>query len=168
MHKKQILRSILWLDWMQNFCEIRYAPYSLMAASALERGMDKSLQIAEARVPLDPNQEDRAQFIRDSLRDAIVDRRLAPGTKLSEAEVGTLFDVSRTVVRAALQDGQLPFAAYTDLPSAVPADGESSRVPNAWAHGRRRGAVFRIVFAVAHRKKHEASSHHPERRRAPA
>lgn len=48
-------------------------------------------------------QEDRAQSIRDTLRDAIVDRRLAPGTKLSEAEVGTLFDVSRTVVRAALQ-----------------------------------------------------------------
>lgn len=52
---------------------------------------------------LDPNQEDRARAIRDSLRDAIVDRRLAPGTKLSEAEVGTLFDVSRTVVRDALQ-----------------------------------------------------------------
>ena len=47
--------------------------------------------------------EDRAMMIRDHLRDAIVDRRLAPGTKLSEAEVGTLFDVSRTVVRAALQ-----------------------------------------------------------------
>lgn len=47
--------------------------------------------------------EDRAQAIRDHLRDAIVDRRLAPGTKLSEAEVGTLFDVSRTVVRSALQ-----------------------------------------------------------------
>jgi DNA-binding GntR family transcriptional regulator len=47
--------------------------------------------------------EDRAMTIRDHLRDAIVDRRLAPGTKLSEAEVGTLFDVSRTVVRAALQ-----------------------------------------------------------------
>ncbi|MGV8833365.1 MAG: GntR family transcriptional regulator [Devosia sp.] len=47
--------------------------------------------------------EDRATAIRDHLRDAIVDRRLAPGTKLSEAEVGTLFDVSRTVVRAALQ-----------------------------------------------------------------
>ncbi|MDB5613017.1 MAG: DNA-binding transcriptional regulator, GntR family [Devosia sp.] len=42
-------------------------------------------------------------MIRDHLRDAIVDRRLAPGTKLNEAEVGTLFDVSRTVVRAALQ-----------------------------------------------------------------
>lgn len=47
--------------------------------------------------------EDRSAMIRDHLRDAIVDRRLAPGTKLNEAEVGTLFDVSRTVVRAALQ-----------------------------------------------------------------
>jgi len=47
--------------------------------------------------------EDRTGMIRDHLRDAIVDRRLAPGTKLNEAEVGTLFDVSRTVVRAALQ-----------------------------------------------------------------
>ena len=47
--------------------------------------------------------EDRAAMIRDHLRDAIVDRRLAPGTKLNEIEVGTLFDVSRTVVRAALQ-----------------------------------------------------------------
>lgn len=42
-------------------------------------------------------------MIRDALRDAIIDRRLAPGTKLSEAEVGALFHVSRTVVRAALQ-----------------------------------------------------------------
>lgn len=42
-------------------------------------------------------------MVRDHLRDAIVDRRLAPGTKLNEVEVGALFDVSRTVVRAALQ-----------------------------------------------------------------
>ncbi|MBP1852997.1 GntR family transcriptional regulator [Rhizobium halophytocola] len=55
------------------------------------------------RPVMDANQEDRARGIRDSLRDAIVDRRLSPGTKLSEAEVGTLFDVSRTVVRYALQ-----------------------------------------------------------------
>ncbi len=47
--------------------------------------------------------EDRALAIREQLRDAIIDRRLAPGTKLSEAEVGALFEVSRTVVRAALQ-----------------------------------------------------------------
>ena len=51
----------------------------------------------------DSANQDRAQAIRDNLRDAIVDRRLAPGTKLSEGEVGTLFDVSRTVARAALQ-----------------------------------------------------------------
>ncbi len=50
-----------------------------------------------------PLAEDRTMMIRDHLRDAIVDRRLAPGTKLNEVEVGTLFDVSRTVVRAALQ-----------------------------------------------------------------
>jgi DNA-binding GntR family transcriptional regulator len=47
--------------------------------------------------------EDRANGIREQLRDAIVDHRLAPGTKLSEAEVGALFAVSRTVVRSALQ-----------------------------------------------------------------
>ena len=49
------------------------------------------------------NLEDRAFTIRESLRNAIIDRRLTPGTKLSEAEVGLLFDVSRTVVRSALQ-----------------------------------------------------------------
>jgi DNA-binding GntR family transcriptional regulator len=46
---------------------------------------------------------DPARAIRDRLRDAIIDRRLAPGAKLSEQEVGSLFDVSRTVARAALQ-----------------------------------------------------------------
>ncbi|WP_331375923.1 GntR family transcriptional regulator [Sinorhizobium chiapasense] len=44
-----------------------------------------------------------ASHIRDSIREAIVERRLAPGTKLSENDVGGLFNVSRTVVRAALQ-----------------------------------------------------------------
>ncbi len=59
--------------------------------------------IFDKQANLDATQEDRARVVRDALRDAIVDRRLAPGTKLSEAEVGTLFDVSRTVVRGALQ-----------------------------------------------------------------
>src|SRR3954454_18370136 len=54
-------------------------------------------------VSLNGDADDRAQSIRDSLRDAIVDRRLGPGTKLSEVEVGGIFAVSRTVVRAALQ-----------------------------------------------------------------
>ena len=47
--------------------------------------------------------EDRAMAIREQLRDAIIDRRLAPGTKLNETEVGALFEVSRTVARSALQ-----------------------------------------------------------------
>ncbi|MCC2613003.1 GntR family transcriptional regulator [Neorhizobium petrolearium] len=47
--------------------------------------------------------EDRSLAIREALRNAIIDRRLTPGTKLSESEVGSLFDVSRTVARAALQ-----------------------------------------------------------------
>ena len=58
---------------------------------------------AKPEIIAETQPEDRARAIRDALRDAIVDRRLAPGTKLSESEVGTLFDVSRTVVRDALQ-----------------------------------------------------------------
>lgn len=46
---------------------------------------------------------DRATAIREALHDAIVDRRLAPGTRLVEDEVGAAFKASRTVVRAALQ-----------------------------------------------------------------
>lgn len=47
--------------------------------------------------------DNSSQYIRDAIREAIVERRLAPGTKLSESDVGTLFSVSRTLVRAALQ-----------------------------------------------------------------
>lgn len=61
------------------------------------------MNIAESFASTEGMIEDRAQAIRDQLRDAIVDRRLAPGTKLSESEVGTLFEASRTVVRSALQ-----------------------------------------------------------------
>lgn len=35
--------------------------------------------------------------------DAIVSHRIGPGTKLSEEEIGSAFDVSRTIVRGALQ-----------------------------------------------------------------
>lgn len=47
--------------------------------------------------------EDRSLAIRDALRNAIIDRRLAPATKLTEGEIGSLFGVSRTVARAGLQ-----------------------------------------------------------------
>lgn len=38
-----------------------------------------------------------------SLRDAIVGHRIPPGTKLPEDEIATIYSVSRTIVRAALQ-----------------------------------------------------------------
>lgn len=62
------------------------------------------MELARASIQLNEREPgDRAGFIRDNLRLAIIDRRLAPGTKLSEQDVGTIFDVSRTVARAALQ-----------------------------------------------------------------
>jgi len=45
----------------------------------------------------------RWQPVYDSLHEAIISRRLAPGTKLPEDELGSIFSVSRTVVRSALQ-----------------------------------------------------------------
>ncbi|MCY1667912.1 GntR family transcriptional regulator [Rhizobium sp. SL86] len=61
------------------------------------------MNISEKISPFDVVPDDRALAIREALRNAIVDRRLAPGTKLVESEVGDLFEASRTVVRAALQ-----------------------------------------------------------------
>lgn len=61
------------------------------------------MNISEKISIADATPEDRSLAIREALRNAIIDRRLAPGTKLSENEVGALFDVSRTVARAALQ-----------------------------------------------------------------
>lgn len=58
-------------------------------------------EIQDEGIP--PKAGDRAAVIREALHDAIVGRRLAPGTKLVEDEVGALFKASRTVVRAALQ-----------------------------------------------------------------
>ncbi len=45
----------------------------------------------------------RWQPVYNGLREAIISRRLAPGTKLPEDELVSIYSVSRTVVRAALQ-----------------------------------------------------------------
>jgi DNA-binding GntR family transcriptional regulator len=42
------------------------------------------------------------QPIYDAVHDAVLDQRLAPGTKLTEARLAELFGVSRTIVRMAL------------------------------------------------------------------
>lgn len=48
----------------------------------------------------EPNSVDHA--IHSDIADAIFDQRMPPGTKLSEARLGELYEVSRTVVRKAL------------------------------------------------------------------
>ena len=52
--------------------------------------------------PTTPVASSSTHRIVDSIVEAIVERRLMPGTKLAEAQIGQLFDVSRTVVRQAL------------------------------------------------------------------
>lgn len=46
---------------------------------------------------------DRAQAIRQSVINAILEQRLLPGTKMGEDELGQIFGASRTIVRGALQ-----------------------------------------------------------------
>lgn len=46
--------------------------------------------------------ETRSSSIYRSIHQAVVEQRLAPGTKLSEDQIGGLFGASRTLVRAAL------------------------------------------------------------------
>ena len=45
----------------------------------------------------------RASIIHQDIVRAILEQRLGPGTKLGEDEVGAIYGVSRTIVRAALQ-----------------------------------------------------------------
>ncbi len=53
----------------------------------------------EANSPRTPNP--RAGEVADGIERAINEHRLTPGMKLSEDEVGEIFGVSRTIVRAA-------------------------------------------------------------------
>lgn len=57
---------------------------------------------SQAALKVVPPAASSTQRIVDSIVEAIVERRLMPGTKLAEAQIGSLFDVSRTVVRQAL------------------------------------------------------------------
>ena len=45
----------------------------------------------------------RADLIAASVKQAVMEHRLEPGTRLSEDQIGALFGVSRTIARAALQ-----------------------------------------------------------------
>jgi DNA-binding GntR family transcriptional regulator len=48
-------------------------------------------------------QSARAEAIYRSIFDAVVEHRLPPGAKLTEEQLGAMFDASRTIVRSALQ-----------------------------------------------------------------
>jgi len=50
-----------------------------------------------------PRSLNRAEVIHADIVAAILEQRLGPGTKLGEDEVGAIYGVSRTIVRAALQ-----------------------------------------------------------------
>lgn len=63
--------------------------------------------------------------VHDALFDAIMSRRLAPGARLGEAALCEVFDVSRTVVRKALQR-----LALTGLVDIVPNKGASVAAPS--------------------------------------
>jgi DNA-binding GntR family transcriptional regulator len=79
------------------------SPGDKMSRYFADRFMSLTTTPPLADMATDTAADTGSQHIRDTLRDAIVERRLAPGTKLSESDVGELFNVSRTLVRAALQ-----------------------------------------------------------------
>lgn len=64
--------------------------------------MIKSTALPATRRRTLPAAPSSTQRIVESVVTAIVERRLMPGTKLAEAQIGSLFSVSRTVVRQAL------------------------------------------------------------------
>lgn len=47
--------------------------------------------------------ETRSDGIAAAIRQAVIEHRLAPGTRLSEDQIGVIFGASRTIVRSALQ-----------------------------------------------------------------
>jgi DNA-binding GntR family transcriptional regulator len=65
-------------------------------------GRPSALQIAPSRRPAEAASTSATQRIVESVTTAILERRLMPGTKLSEQKLGDIFQVSRTLVRQAL------------------------------------------------------------------
>ncbi|MBD8554205.1 GntR family transcriptional regulator [Rhizobium sp. CFBP 8762] len=99
-----------------------------------------------------------SEAIRDAIRDAIIDRRLTPGTKLSEADVGKLFHVSRTLARAALQalsyEGLVTVEKNRGAFVAQPSPEEARQLFAA------RRLLEPVILSEAASKLEEAHSHH--------
>jgi DNA-binding GntR family transcriptional regulator len=65
--------------------------------------MDTELRRATSKAGRGEATPPKAELIRRAIVDAILEHRLAPGTKLGEDEIGSLWGVSRTIVRSVLQ-----------------------------------------------------------------
>ena len=69
---------------------------------AAQRAHEAASGAAPAAAPADAGAATSTERIVESITAAIVERRLAPGTKLVEQKLADIFSVSRTVVRQAL------------------------------------------------------------------
>ncbi|WP_198148298.1 GntR family transcriptional regulator [Elstera litoralis] len=65
--------------------------------------VDPSFDSKPGRAARGGRSVDRAQAIHQGVVTAILEHRLLPGTKLGEDDLGQIYGVSRTIVRAALQ-----------------------------------------------------------------
>jgi len=65
--------------------------------------VNKALFPSKADLRDDAGSTSRSDLVVAGLQRAIFEHKIAPGTKLSEDEVGDIFGVSRTIVRSALQ-----------------------------------------------------------------
>ena len=83
------------------------------------------LKVVSTRAPGRPAPAGATERIVDSISSAIVERRLLPGTKLSEQKIADIFQVSRTLVRQALNQ-----LSRDRLVTLAPARGASVATPS--------------------------------------
>ncbi len=83
------------------------------------------LKVVSTRAPGRPAPAGATERIVDSISSAIVERRLLPGTKLSEQKIADIFQVSRTLVRQALNQ-----LSRDRLVTLAPARGASVAMPS--------------------------------------
>jgi DNA-binding GntR family transcriptional regulator len=76
---------------------LRYATFALVSWMNSEAASTAALERSGA------GKGDRVAAIYRCIFDAVVDQRLPPGAKLTEEQLGAVFDASRTIVRTALQ-----------------------------------------------------------------
>ena len=77
----------------------------ILSRANVRIGLGVHMQYKARRANLDQTTptSSSSEAITNSLRRAILEHRLSPGSKISEDEVGEIFGVSRTIVRSALQ-----------------------------------------------------------------